>query len=303
MLYVLALLSVFTTSCLLAVALLWQRDDPVGARVRALKRHRPHSEPSELARPFADRMILPTLSGVASVISGVLPTRILDEVKRKLIMAGNTTSLNAFLLHWALLTLMPPSLILLFLLSSDSAFGSDQFFLLVGSALAGAALPYQLLRMRIRKRQRVIRKSLPDAFDLITTSVEAGLGLDAALGRVAEKFPGPFATEVDTTQREIVMGRARRDALMDLSTRTGVDDLSTFVNAIIQAEQMGVSIGNVLRVQSEQLRISRKQRAEQAGRRAVILLIFPVIFFNLPSLFLIAMGPAAIQISDVLSGG
>ena len=185
-------------------------------------------------------------------------------------------------------------------LDDISTFGATQMFMLLGLALVGAALPHLWLNMRIHKRQNVIWKSLPDAFDLITTSVEAGLGLDAALGRVAEKVPGPFAKELHATLREIVMGKPRRDALRDLCTRTGVSDLSTFVNAVIQAEQMGVSIGQVLRVQSEQLRTRRKQRAEQAGRRAAILMIFPIVVFNLPSLFLVAIGPAAIEVLDVL---
>lgn len=300
MLYALALITVFITASLLAVVLLSQRDDSVGERVRALGRYRPRPEPSDLVTPFADRVILPTLTGLAGLVSAVLPTRILEEVKRKLIMAGNTTSMNAFLVQWALLTLLLPSLFLVLLLLSNPALGAAQLFLLAGFALVGAALPYLLLVMRVRRRQKTIWKSLPDAFDLITTSIEAGLGLDAALGRVAEKVPGPFATELDTTLKEVVMGRPRRDALMDLGTRTGISDLSTFVNAIIQADQMGVSIGHVLRVQSEALRTRRKQRAEQAGRRAAILMIFPIVVFNLPALFLIAIGPAAIGIFEVL---
>jgi len=302
MLSALALFTVFITASLLTVALLWQREDPIGARVRSLGRHKPRHEPSDLARPFADRVILPALAGLAGLVSAVLPARLLEEVRHKLAMAGATTSLNAFLVQWALLALLFPLLFLALLLLSGSAFGAAELFILAGLALLGAAVPYLWLNMRIHRRQRVIWRSLPDAFDLITTSVEAGLGLDAALGRVAEKVPGPFASELDITLREIVMGRPRRDALGDLSTRTGIDDLSAFVNAILQAEQMGVSIGQVLRVQSEQLRVRRKQRAEQAGRRAAILMIFPVIVFNLPALFLVAIGPAAIEIVDLLGG-
>ncbi len=146
------------------------------------------------------------------------------------------------------------------------------------------------------QRQGEIIKSLPDSFDLITTCVEAGLGLDAALTRVSEKVKGAFSDDLAVTLREIGMGRNRVEALHDLADHTGVADLSMFVNAIIQAEQMGTSIGQVLRVQSEQMRIRRRQRAEETAAKAPVKMIFPLVLCILPTLFIVIMGPAAIQV-------
>ncbi len=296
---VLAVFMVFLTASLLSVALLWQQEDNVSLRVRSLARRRGQTN-SELSTPFADRVILPAVTGLARFASAILPPHLLEDLKRKLAMSGDRMTLNAFLFQAGLFAVLPPSVLLILFLTAGGVFGPTQLLILAVSAIGGALIPYLLLFLRIRKRQKTIWKSLPDAFDLILTSVEAGLGLDAALGRVAEKIPGPFAQELEVTLREVVMGRPRRDALMELGTRSGVADLSSFVNAVIQAEQMGVSIGQVLRVQADQLRMRRRQRAEQAGRRAAILLIFPIILFNLPALFIVAIGPAAIQLVDAL---
>jgi tight adherence protein C len=141
-----------------------------------------------------------------------------------------------------------------------------------------------------------IIKQLPDSFDLITTCVEAGLGLDAALARVAEKVEGPFAQELRRTLREISLGKMRREAMRELAERTDVQDLTTFVNAVIQAEQMGSSIGSVLRVQSEQLRVRRRQRAEEAAYKAPIKMLFPLVLCIFPTLFIVILGPAVITI-------
>ena len=133
-----------------------------------------------------------------------------------------------------------------------------------------------------RQRQHAIIKSLPDAFDLITTCVEAGLGLDAALARVAEKVEGPFAEELSRALRDIALGKSRRDALKELGERTGVPDLIQFTNAVIQAEAMGSSVGTVLRVQADQLRVRRRQRAEKAAYKAPVKMLFPLVHVHLP---------------------
>jgi|DewCreStandDraft_1066081.scaffolds.fasta_scaffold00103_23 tight adherence protein C len=303
MLVVLTALMVFLTVSLGLLALTWRSEDPVGERVRSLARYRGQSGRIERTAPFAQRVLIPILTNLADMISSILPNRLLDSVRRKLVMAGGTLTLNTFLVVWALVTVTPPALYFFLLLLSGFNFGPQQFLLLLILAGVGAAVPYLVLHLRVRKRQTIIWKSLPDAFDLVTTMVEAGLGLDAALSRVGEKVPGPFAAEVQTTIREVAMGKPRRQALLDLVERTGVDDLSVFINAIVQAEQMGVSIASVLRTQCDELRVRRKQLAEQRARRAAVLLIFPIIFCNLPALFIVAFGPAALQLPKLMSGG
>ncbi len=290
-----AIIASFASVFLLTFALLWRPQDPARERVRALARFR--SQDQAPAAPPLGRLLLPDFSGLASAL---LPARVLALLRLKLERAGSTIPFNLFLLQWALLTVGLPGLFLVLFLSSGSFSGAVVLPLLL-LGLTGAAIPYVWLEMRIRRRQSIIWKSLPDAFDLITTMVEAGLGLDSALARVAEKVPGPFAAELRTAIREVALGKPRRQALMDMAERTGVEDLSTFVNAIVQAEQMGVSVGQVLRVQSDQMRTRRRQRAEQAARRAAILLIFPIIFCNLPALFIVGIGPTAIALMKMLN--
>jgi tight adherence protein C len=169
-------------------------------------------------------------------------------------------------------------------------------------SVIGFFMPFYLIKSRARARQSTIIKSLPDAFDLITTCVEAGLGLDAALARVAEKVHGPFADELSRSLRDVALGKTRRDSLKELGERTGVPDLIQFTNAVIQAEAMGSSVGQVLRVQAEQLRVARRQRAEEAAYKAPVKMLFPLVLFIFPTLFIVILGPAMITITQGLPG-
>ena len=155
--------------------------------------------------------------------------------------------------------------------------------------------PRMWLLGRIKKRQKLIWKSLPDAFDLITASVEAGLGIDAAFARVLDKVTGPFADELGRTMREISMGRQRRDALMDMAERTGVDEFRSLVNSIVQAEAMGISIGGVIRIQTGVIRTKRKQKAEEQAFKAPIKMVFPLVLFIFPTIMIVIGGPAIIK--------
>jgi tight adherence protein C len=168
------------------------------------------------------------------------------------------------------------------------------------SLLLGFMMPKVWLDNRVRLRQKVILKSLPDAFDLVTTCVEAGLGLEAALARVAEKIQGPFGEELTVMLHDVALGKLRRDALREVADRTGVPDLTSFINAVIQAETMGTSIAAVLRVQADQMRIKRRQRAEQEAQAAPIKMMFPLVLFIFPTMFIVILGPAGISIYEQL---
>ena len=174
------------------------------------------------------------------------------------------------------------------------------------SALASAASrsatssPEFWLGRRIRARQHAILLQIPDALDLLTISVRAGLGFDAALGKVVEKMEGPLIDEFRRALAEVRVGKARRDALRDIVPRTEVPALTNFIGAIIQAEQLGVSISKVLQVQSEQLRIERRQRAEEMAAKAPIKMLFPLVGCIFPSLFIVILGPAIILIVKTL---
>jgi tight adherence protein C len=161
----------------------------------------------------------------------------------------------------------------------------------------GWMLPRTWLRGQMKARQKLIIKALPDSLDLVTTCVEAGLGLDAALARVAEKTEGPFAEELKRMLRDVAMGKLRRDALTELHERVGVEELTNFINSIIQAEQLGVGIAQVLRVQSDQLRTKRRQRAEKSAHEAPIKMLFPLVLFIFPAFMIVILGPAVIRIA------
>jgi tight adherence protein C len=151
--------------------------------------------------------------------------------------------------------------------------------------------PELLLRSKTQSRQKQIRRALPDALDLLVISVEAGLGFDAAIQRLVEKKDDALATEFARVLAEMRVGRARRDALKDMVLRTQVPDLNNFVGAILQAEQLGVSVTKVLTVQAEQMRVLRRQRAEEKAAQLQLKLIFPLAIFIFPALCVVIMGP------------
>jgi tight adherence protein C len=286
----------FVAVFLLVAALLWPHDDAMRNRVSSLRSGASQENLPDLTRPFGERVLGPAVDAVADRILAVLPQSVLDGLKKKLVLAGEPMNLGGFL------TVAGASggifLVLGFtmMVASGGGFQAKQLLVLLALGGVGLILPYFWLVSRIGRRQAIITKSLPDSFDLVTTCVEAGLGLDAALARVAEKVEGPFADELARTLREVGMGRMRRDALQELGQRTGVPDLVTFVNAVVQAEQMGTGIGQVLRVQAEQLRVRRRQRAEEMANQAPVKMTFPLVLCIFPTLFLVILGPAGITI-------
>jgi len=252
--------------------------------------------------PFTQRIFGPLIKGPTQQLARFMPTSMLDKIQERLIIAGEPMTLQGyltlFLISVGAFTLLP---VLLFM--SIGSISLLTIGITVGFILVGFMLPQMWLKQRVTARQNAIIKSLPDAFDLITTCVEAGLGLDAALSRVAEKVEGPFADELTRTLREIGLGKQRRQALVELGDRTGVPDLVTFVNAVVQAEQMGSSVGTVLRVQADQLRVRRRQRAEEQAYKAPVKMIFPLVLCIFPTLFIVILGPAAITIMQDFPAG
>jgi tight adherence protein C len=170
-------------------------------------------------------------------------------------------------------------------------------------AFIGVFGPSAILNSRIDSRRKAMEKELPDVIDLLVISVEAGLGFDAALGRVVQNVPGEISREFSRTLQETRVGVSRTDALRNLTERTDVDDLNTFVLALIQADQFGVSIARVLRVQAEEMRIRRRQRAQERAFKAPVKLVFPLVLFIFPALFVVILGPAAINIVDAIESG
>jgi tight adherence protein C len=296
----LAAASVFVTVVMFSLSLRRTDSNPVRARVAGLATSRAF-EGGQPASSFNDRVIGPLFGGVADKVIAMLPQSMNERLKLQLARAGDPITPAGFMTIRMVAGGVLAGLALSMGIAMLGALDPKSLGLALLLGGMGAFMPSMWLSSRVRQRQAEIVKSLPDSFDMITTCVEAGLGLDAALTRVAEKIKGSFSEDLSVTLREIGMGRNRVEALHDLAEHTGVADLSLFVNAIIQAEQMGTSIGQVLRVQSEQMRIRRRQRAEEVANQAPVKMIFPLVLCILPTLFIVIMGPAAIQLYQSFS--
>jgi tight adherence protein C len=172
----------------------------------------------------------------------------------------------------------------------------------VGGAL-GFLAPSFWLGRKIKQRKKAVQKILPDAIDLMTISVEAGLAFDGAMQRVADKWDNELSHEFQRAIAEMRVGKSKRDALREIVARTGVPDLSTFVASVIQADQLGVSIAKVLRIQSEQLRIRRRQRAEEQAHKAPILMMIPMVFLIFPATYIVILGPSVPKMLTAFGGG
>jgi tight adherence protein C len=256
----------------------------------------------ELSKPFVERAIRPVVLKLAQLTTRAMPTKKKVSLQKKLLMAGNPYDLtpNEFMaIQYAFMTGLPLIGIVITL-----PFGwpiSKLALVAIGAIILGQLIPEYYLKLKSKSRQEEIQKALPDVLDLLTVSVEAGLGFDAALAKVVEKIKGVLSEEFSRVLQEVKMGKPKRDALRDLGFRTGVDDLTAFIGAIIQADQLGVSIGNVLRLQSEQMRIKRRQRAEEKAMKAPIKILIPLLFFIFPTIFIVLLGPALIQFLDTVS--
>jgi len=276
-------------------------DNRMRSRLDTLRGRRP-SEVLPVSPSLSDRMIRPAFQAPVQQVKRLLPTSMLGKFEERLVLAGEPMTLNSYV---TLAVVCFGGFVLgpvLLVLAGAIALSPITLGLLVGATIIGLLLPNMWLSQRISQRQGLIIKSLPDAFDLITTCVEAGLGLDAALARVAEKVQGPFADELSRTLRDISLGKSRKEAMRELGERTGVPDLISFVNAVIQAESMGSSVGTVLRVQAEQLRVRRRQRAEAQAYRAPVKMLFPLVLCIFPTLFIVILGPAVITIMQDFPG-
>lgn len=255
----------------------------------------------ELARPFAQRVLSPLTGSLAASLGRFAPAAVRRAVEERLVAAGGFGGLTTdrFLLMCAFLAVAFPVVTV-----SLALLGRAPGQKVVGLALLafafGAALPVLLLGQKTAARKASIQKTLPDVLDLLTVSVEAGLGFDGALAKLSEKMKGALVDEFTRVLQEIRMGVPRREALHAMGLRCNVADLSLFTTALVQADQLGVSIGNVLRVQSASMRDKRRQRAQEQAMKAPVKMLFPLVLCIFPTLFVILLGPAAIQIFTTL---
>jgi len=259
-------------------------------------------EEIELSQPFSERVIIPIVRRLGEFSARFTPQKAIQDTARKLELAGNPWPIDAatFLAIRFILALVLGGFLVAVVLISPPSNPSDNFMYIGGATFAGFFLPHLLLTSKISRRQAEIRKAMPDALDLLTICVEAGLGFDAALSKVSEKWETELSLAFARVIREVQLGKVRREALKDMSDRLGIAEMTSFVAAIIQSEQLGVSMAKVLRIQSDQMRMKRRQRAEEEAHKAPIKMIIPMALLIFPSIMIIILTPAALQIMNSL---
>ncbi|HLF28812.1 MAG TPA: type II secretion system F family protein [Anaerolineae bacterium] len=253
-------------------------------------------EEIEMSMPFSERIIAPMVRSVAEFVQRFTPERTLEATRHKLDLAGNPQNWSPaeFFGLRALAMVVLGGLIFLVLTVANAEIGMRLLMTVVFAAL-GFFLPALWLGSKIRSRQNNIVKSLPDALDLLTVCVDAGLAFDQAIKKVTEKWNNELSHAFARLLQEIQLGRLRREAMRDMANRMEVTDVTSFVAAIIQAETLGVSISKILRIQSDQMRMRRRQRAEEKAHQASIKMLIPMVFLIFPSIWVVLLGPAILQ--------
>ena len=280
--------------------------DPIQERLAELSvRDEPMTlEEIELSLSFYERVILPFFNKIGEIASRFTPEATLENTRRRLEMAGNPMGVNpAFFLatRFVFAVLFGGAVFLVYALTGRNWL--QGLALSVVFLLIGFMFPDLWLTSRIQRRQKAIFRAMPDALDLLTICVEAGLGFDAAMAKVHEKWDNDLALEFGRVLQEIRLGKLRREALRDMADRLGVPEMTSFVAAVIQSEQLGVSMAKVLRIQSDQMRVRRRQLAEEEAHRAPIKMVFPIAFLIFPSLLIVLLGPAALILLTSPLGG
>jgi tight adherence protein C len=262
-------------------------------------------EEIEMQQPFTERVLLPFLQRVGELSTRFTPQKALEDTTRKLEIAGNPGNIEAstFLASRFLSAAFLGGLMLMIGLLAPNRWPFGQVLLVVIIfTVIGFFLPQMWLQSRINARQLDIRRALPDALDLLTICVEAGLGLEQAMAKVADKWQNQLSLAFLRAIREMQLGKARRDAMRDMADRVGLPEMTSFVAAIIQSETLGVSLAKVLRIQADQMRIRRRQQAEERARQAPVKMILPLAFLIFPSILIILLTPAAIQLQNAFAG-
>lgn len=268
-----------------------------------------NASPSTSAAPAAPptksslgaQEIPPLYERFASVARRLTPNDYTRRLQRRLDIAGNPASwLPERVLAFKGIGLTAGILVGLYMGLQYGPFTT--VFLPIAGGAAGFYLPDIWVRNLGERRQVEMRSDLPDAIDMLTVCVEAGLGFDAALGRVAQTMDGPAAFEFARVIQEMQFGSSRIDALRAAADRTDIPELRTFISSIIQSTELGISIGDVLRAQSGQMRVVRRQRAEEQAQKLPVKILLPLIFCILPALFVVVLGPAILNIMDLFSG-
>jgi tight adherence protein C len=263
-------------------------------------------EQLELSQPFSERVIIPFLQNVGEFSSRFTPQKALEDTNKKLELAGNPIRMDAstFLASRFVVAALFGGFLTMIFIVSPRTWGLGAIILVVLLfTILGFAFPQLWLQSKINGRQKEIRKAMPDALDLLTICVEAGLGFDAAMSKVAEKWENQLSLAFSRAIREVQLGKTRREALRDMAERIGLGEMTSFVAAVIQSEMLGVSLAKVLRIQSDQMRMKRRQRAEEEAHKAPIKMLLPMGLLIFPSIMIILLVPAGFRIMRTFNGG
>jgi tight adherence protein C len=263
-------------------------------------------EEIELSQPLSDRVIIPVARRLGEIVTRFTPQNALQSTARRLELAGSPRGLDPAT-FWALRIIIAAAVagFLLFIFSIGNIDWSlgRKILVIAGFVLLGFYIPDMLLTSRIQRRQKAIRRAMPDALDLLTICVEAGLGFDGAMQKVSDKWNNELSLAFGRVIREISLGKLRREALRDMADRIGIPEMTSFVAAIIQSEQLGVSMAKVLRIQADQMRIKRRQIAEEAAHKAPIKMLIPMALLIFPSICIVLMTPALLTMMRSTLGG
>jgi tight adherence protein C len=251
-------------------------------------------EEVELSRPFSERFLRPAIERLGGLLSRSTPQKARQDLDNRLELAGrpgNLTPADFGAIRLVAAAIMAALGLLLGLLEGTLIYT-------VGGLAVGAILGYYLpvlwLKQKVDARRAAIQKGLPDAMDLLVIAVDAGLGFDAALARVTDKYKNALSDMFAKVLREVSLGRPRLEAMDEMGRSSGVDDLHNFIQAIIQSEQFGTGIGKILRIQADEMRRKRRQRAQEKAAQATLKMMLPMVGCIFPTLWIVLLGPAAL---------
>jgi tight adherence protein C len=256
-------------------------------------------EKIELSQPFTERILFPIARKLGELAIRFTPQNALHSISRKLELAGSPAQLDPTLflsLQFFGAAGFGGLVFMVFTIKENPAPFSEAILYALGFGLLGFYFPQLWLGSKIARRQKSIRKAMPDALDLLTICVEAGLGFDAALAKVAQKWNTELSLAFMRVIQEIQLGKLRREALRDMAERIGLAEMTSFVAAIIQSEQLGVSMAKVLHIQADQMRMKRRQYAEEEAHKAPLKMLIPMALLTFPSLMVVLMTPAALRL-------
>jgi len=307
MIIIVAAIAIFVTATLLTYATAMKADERISVRTahaRMADYHAPvHKREDDLKTPLSERVFQPMGAFAVGLVRRFMPTHYVEKLRHKLVLAGqgHPEDVDRFLVL-RVLSLMAVPVLWFVVWKMTSLTGITLLAVIVFVGVAGLVGPDAWLNRVVEERRFAIRKKLPDVLDLLTISVEAGLGFEQAMARTVTMVPGPLSEEFSRTLGEMRAGSSRADALAALDARTEVAELRSFVLALMQADTFGVSVGSILRSQAAEMRVRRHQFAQEQAQKAPVKMLFPMVFCIMPALFVIIAGPAVLSIFHAFRG-